>query len=515
MDTNEDCEMCWICLEGMEGTDISLGPLHGNRLIKPCRCPRVVHSVCLAKWQLSQSGKSEEKFCRFCKERLPEWQANLALPGMGAVEPVMSVHFNGQTHMVKVKPGEEGRVVFIQDVRRLLRLRENQEFSITFECKVPGHGMFLDLKGLSSYDAAVFCAAMTAVERQRLAAQKANKAGAAHSSRVGGGAGNLLPTSVPVASSPLSGEAASTASSSASGNSSRSSDGSGSGGTGGSDSAGSSSAVNSTTSTVSTSSPSPTFYATSRAITPAMSQSVRRPRTTPGSRGDGLEPGFNEASDGQMGLGSVTSIGIQPSRLPNANGDAIVGEAATVPSVSSALSRAAQPGCVTHGPIFAAPREPVLQSALAASSGGHEAAHAGISAPPSVPYQHPVERNLRPPNTPWVCGGNAAYDSACEVEPGIAGSEGGAANATEMDVSSPAATSQDTYARHKFLLWHGFRGRPVLGGSSSSSSSSSIQPPVRRPLPARRTSERSSAGTWLTRLLLCASFGGRSQESGR
>lgn len=42
--------------------------------------------------------------------------------------------------MVKVKPGEEGRVAFIQDVRRLLRLRDNQEFSITFECKVPGHG---------------------------------------------------------------------------------------------------------------------------------------------------------------------------------------------------------------------------------------------------------------------------------------------------------------------------------------------------------------------------------------
>ncbi len=41
--------------------------------------------------------------------------------------------------------------------------------------------MVLDLKGLSSYDAAVFCAAMTAVERQRIAAEKAQKKEAARS----------------------------------------------------------------------------------------------------------------------------------------------------------------------------------------------------------------------------------------------------------------------------------------------------------------------------------------------
>ncbi|PNH10567.1 hypothetical protein TSOC_002694 [Tetrabaena socialis] len=174
-----DCDesTCWICLE--EEKDASTGP-PGNtantaRLIRPCKCPRVVHAVCLAKWQLAQVSKSEEKFCRFCKDRLPDWQENLALPGMAAVEPVMSVHFNGHTHMVKVKPGEAGRLAFIGDVRRLLRLREHQEFSIAFECRVPGHGMFLDLKGLSSYDAAVFCAAMTAVERQRLARQRGKK----------------------------------------------------------------------------------------------------------------------------------------------------------------------------------------------------------------------------------------------------------------------------------------------------------------------------------------------------
>ncbi|KAG2490390.1 hypothetical protein HYH03_011190 [Edaphochlamys debaryana] len=218
---SEECETCWICLEGnSEGGPCAnarapLELLHANRLIQPCRCPRVVHSVCLAKWQLSQSGRSEEKFCRFCKDRLPDWQENLALPGMAAVEPVMSVHFNGQTHMVKVKPGEDGRVAFIGDVRRLLRLRDNQEFSITFECKVPGHGMFLDLKGLSSYDAAVFCAAMTAVERQRLAAQKAaQKAAAAASSAAAAAAATAPAPAAPAATAPVAAAASTAAASS-------------------------------------------------------------------------------------------------------------------------------------------------------------------------------------------------------------------------------------------------------------------------------------------------------------
>ncbi|GIL71414.1 hypothetical protein Vretimale_2719 [Volvox reticuliferus] len=507
MDSNEDCEACWICLEGVEGIDISPGPLHGNRLIKPCRCPRVVHSVCLAKWQLSQSGRSEEKFCRFCKERLPDWQANLALPGMGAVEPVMSVHFNGQTHMVKVKPGEEGRVAFIQDVRRLLRLRENQEFSITFECKVPGHGMFLDLKGLSSYDAAVFCAAMTAVERQRLAAQKANKA--AYSSRGGGGTSSLLPTSVPAAAGLLSGGAATTANSSASGNSSRSSGGNSGSETGGSDSAGSSSAATTYTSTAS--GPTSNFFASSHAITPAITPS--RPRTMPGLSVDVLEPDSNEVNS-RMRLASVTSIGVQASRLPDANGDAVTGEASTAPSVSSALSGSAQPGCAAHGPSFAGPVDAALSQGddSVASPGVDGAAHAGggrsIGAPPAASYQDQSGGGLRPPSVPRGCGVSTAYDSACEVEPGIAGGEEPAVNAAEADVSSPAATARHTHGRYKFFLCHSFRDRPVLGGSSnSSSSSSSTQPPVPGPLPIRHGSECSGGGTWLTRLLLCASFG--------
>ena len=52
-----DQEMCWICLEEeSESGD--------NRLMAPCKCPRKVHPQCLARWQLQQAGRHEEKSCR-------------------------------------------------------------------------------------------------------------------------------------------------------------------------------------------------------------------------------------------------------------------------------------------------------------------------------------------------------------------------------------------------------------------------------------------------------------------
>jgi hypothetical protein len=56
-DGGSDGETCWICLDdaAQDGT---------TRLVRPCRCPRKVHPQCLARWQLQQAGKHEEKFCR-------------------------------------------------------------------------------------------------------------------------------------------------------------------------------------------------------------------------------------------------------------------------------------------------------------------------------------------------------------------------------------------------------------------------------------------------------------------
>ena len=43
-------EVCFICLDGAS---------HEAPLLSPCACPRAVHRVCLARWQLQSAGKKE------------------------------------------------------------------------------------------------------------------------------------------------------------------------------------------------------------------------------------------------------------------------------------------------------------------------------------------------------------------------------------------------------------------------------------------------------------------------
>jgi RING-variant domain len=57
--SESESEMCWICLE--EAAEDG-----SHTLMSPCRCPRKVHPQCLARWQLQQAGRHEEKFCRYC-----------------------------------------------------------------------------------------------------------------------------------------------------------------------------------------------------------------------------------------------------------------------------------------------------------------------------------------------------------------------------------------------------------------------------------------------------------------
>jgi len=52
-----ESEMCWICLE--EASEDG-----SHQMVAPCKCPRKVHPQCLARWQLQQAGRHEEKFCR-------------------------------------------------------------------------------------------------------------------------------------------------------------------------------------------------------------------------------------------------------------------------------------------------------------------------------------------------------------------------------------------------------------------------------------------------------------------
>lgn len=52
----------------------------------------------------------------------------------------MSIQFHGQTYWLQVHTGEGGVEQFKQDVRRLLSLRGEDDFDITFECQMPGTG---------------------------------------------------------------------------------------------------------------------------------------------------------------------------------------------------------------------------------------------------------------------------------------------------------------------------------------------------------------------------------------
>ncbi|KAF6258990.1 hypothetical protein COO60DRAFT_1270392 [Scenedesmus sp. NREL 46B-D3] len=149
MAVDEEC--CFICLGSEEP------------LIKPCRC-LTCHQTCLARWQLQSAGKEEESKCRFCKQTLPSWKAAFSdLSGEAA--PVMSIQFNGHTYWLQVKSGEGGATQFKEDVRRLLGLTAEQAFDITFECRAPGAGSKMELQGLHTYDAAVYCASLSAARR--------------------------------------------------------------------------------------------------------------------------------------------------------------------------------------------------------------------------------------------------------------------------------------------------------------------------------------------------------------
>lgn len=70
---------CWICLGGGGDDDVDR-----NQLFQPCSCPRHVHPLCLARWQLQQAGKAEERCCRWVCP-LNSWAAGRA--GAGARRP--------------------------------------------------------------------------------------------------------------------------------------------------------------------------------------------------------------------------------------------------------------------------------------------------------------------------------------------------------------------------------------------------------------------------------------------
>ena len=73
---------------------------------------------------------SEERHCRFCQEALPDWKEQMQA-GSKQATPYMRVSFNGRTHKVPVKPGEQGQKEFAHAIRKLLNLPDDQEFDVS------------------------------------------------------------------------------------------------------------------------------------------------------------------------------------------------------------------------------------------------------------------------------------------------------------------------------------------------------------------------------------------------
>lgn len=150
-------DVCWICHDDDDGQC----PLE-----KICSCPWLrVHRKCLARWQLQQAGKMEEKACRFCGEVLPDWrEAHKHLP---KGRPVMTVVHENVVHQVVVEPGEYGQRKFQQDIRRIFGLKDDDAIQLTFGCRIPDSPHEVTLDGWSSFDAAVHCASLSAGQREK------------------------------------------------------------------------------------------------------------------------------------------------------------------------------------------------------------------------------------------------------------------------------------------------------------------------------------------------------------
>eukprot|EP00798_Chlamydomonas_sp_ICE-L_P001297 gene1297-32646_t len=170
---SEDEDTCWICLES------------SGELSQPCSCPRFCHQKCMARWQLQQAGRTEEKYCRFCAQELPDWKSTFlgngehhgGIIGNGqhvvpaeVVDPVMVVTLGDKVHRIKVKLGEEGRKEFQLKVRALFNIPDGVDFEVTFRCKAPATGGAstadtIQLEGMNSYSAATHCASVMAAQR--------------------------------------------------------------------------------------------------------------------------------------------------------------------------------------------------------------------------------------------------------------------------------------------------------------------------------------------------------------
>lgn len=180
----EDEQTCWICLCGTDGPDAG----EDDQCVRVCACPRVCHKRCLGRWQLQNAGKKEEKYCRFCQQRYPDWRNSLTPGEITPSTPVMAVSVRGKVYKLRVRSGPEGKEDFKRQIRQLLGFTQDMDFDVIFECKTPHNGAEkVQLHGFEAFEAASWCAAVSAAKRKKAKQEAAARAAATAAASGGGG----------------------------------------------------------------------------------------------------------------------------------------------------------------------------------------------------------------------------------------------------------------------------------------------------------------------------------------
>lgn len=142
--THDSDTDCWIC---MDHCDIP----------SPCKCKNHVHPSCLAEWQLRNAGKKEERRCRFCKTKMPDWKYVIR-PNYDEYKKqtfplTLSIDKQAYTMAVSEDTTEE---VFVNCATALYGKSNFCPYA-TFHCKHPNNHTNLTFCGDNIFEAAIFC----------------------------------------------------------------------------------------------------------------------------------------------------------------------------------------------------------------------------------------------------------------------------------------------------------------------------------------------------------------------
>lgn len=79
-ENQENQDVCWICFGK-------------QNLKRVCKCSMFVHPECLARWQITQIGKSEETHCRFCNTEFPKWDKTIEKGIVPSTRPYINITY--------------------------------------------------------------------------------------------------------------------------------------------------------------------------------------------------------------------------------------------------------------------------------------------------------------------------------------------------------------------------------------------------------------------------------------